>query len=652
MKKKYLIIAMSCTALLSACGGSSKHEASTPSSTPSTTIEVDMLMGRVAIPVQFIDATTGNPVTQKVTLNASDNIANSNVYEDEGLGSSNATTNGFSTIFLKGDVAKKATSENPVKLRLIASSDDYFTTSIDVYYSGTKALEARFNLVSKANPPAGVAVAVQKDTKADSVGKISKAINLTAKTTDTASKNASATFSLPAGTTLKDSAGNPLTGDLKISIGYFSPKTENIGSVFPGGLSPESVKVQENGVWVNRSGYFITAGLMAVDIVDDKGHKAHLLENAKGSMTIQTPAGTLNPETGQAIKDGDTIPVWSHDEKSGIWQLEQTGTFKQNAEGNFDVTYEVNHLSFWNLDWHYSAVCSPILPIRFTKDFTTSPSVNLNIDISGYGLYKTIGLNKSSDLSGLYNTPKDKMVTFTLKDNLGNKIGEGVKPANSCNTVDISVTGNLPVPRNIPAQILITLPDGFTKAQIEKLLNGVKSLTDSQRTAVLKYTHPSDPNYKFKMDQAAYQKLMDVALSRGQVSTLQSLMGVKVKAQGYFYGYDQDFNHYYNQFSNTGAITLNNVPNKDIIFKGQENKTQTWTDWWSGQQQSYTYTQNYAYVYGYVQNSAGNWEYVQIPLKSAATIKKDATQTSIVFEDIDAMQHILSSLYTQGIVPK
>ncbi|MDR9778156.1 hypothetical protein RJJ65_37095, partial [Rhizobium hidalgonense] len=164
----------------------------------------------------------------------------------------------FSTIFLKGDVAKKATSENPVKLRLIASSDDYFTTSIDVYYSGTKALEARFNLVSKANPPAGVAVAVQKDTKADSVGKISKAINLTAKTTDTASKNASATFSIPAGTTLKDSAGNPLTGDLKISIGYFSPKTENIGSVFPGGLSPESVKVQENGVWVNRSGYFIT----------------------------------------------------------------------------------------------------------------------------------------------------------------------------------------------------------------------------------------------------------------------------------------------------------------------------------------------------------------------------------------------------------
>ncbi len=34
MKKKYLIIAMSCTALLSACGGSSKHEASTPSPTP------------------------------------------------------------------------------------------------------------------------------------------------------------------------------------------------------------------------------------------------------------------------------------------------------------------------------------------------------------------------------------------------------------------------------------------------------------------------------------------------------------------------------------------------------------------------------------------------------------------------------------------
>ncbi|MDH0032890.1 MULTISPECIES: hypothetical protein [unclassified Acinetobacter] len=656
MQKQFSIpTLLSCMLTLTACGGGGNENQAannTPPPTPETRIvSVDMLGGRVAIPIEFIDAKTGKPITQKVTLTASDDVTGDNLYESANVGSAdNKHDTGSTTIFLKADAVKNATVANPVKLRLVASADGYFSSSTDVIYNGSDLTLIRINLVNKAEPPAGVAVAVQKDAKADSTGTLSTALNLTATTTDTASKGASATFTLPSGTVLKDRNGEPLTGDLQVSIGYFSPKTENIGEVFPGGLNPDRVRTAWNSQtssWDTQAGYFVTAGLLAVDIMDSQGRKAHLLENAQGEMTIQAPAGLINPETNQPIKDGDKIPVWSHNEANGLWQKELVGTFKQNATGNFDVTYKVKHLSYWNLDWHYSEVCPPVLSINFNKAFSVAPYVLLNIDFSDYGRYNTFYLRNSTDLTGLYNAPKGKEITFTLITTDGTVVGQGTKPANSCSTVNINVTGNFPKPRDASAQILLTAPQGFTKAEITTLLSGMKSLTDAQRTAVLKYTHPTDPNAKFKLDQAAYQKLMDIALTRGQVASLQALMSVQVKAQGYFSAYDQDWSGYYSQLSNTGGMTFYNLPSKDITFKGAEQQSYNWYDWWTGQTYSYTYTQEYAWLYGYVQNSNGSWKYFQIPLKSPHTIKKDDMQTTIIFEDMNAMQRILSYLNSQ-----
>ena len=652
---------------LTGCGGGGDEKSdaiklpTVPTAPATKTIALDMMGGRVTVPLEFVDAKTGQPIIQPVILTASDDVSGNNVYESVELGKESPQDNGNAILFIKQDFAKTATATAPVKFRVVATADGYFDTSIDVIYDGGVLAAQQMSMVSKSAPPAGVAVAVQREVKADAVGTLSTALNLTATTTDAASKGAGATFSLPAGTVLKDRAGQPLTGDLQVSIGYFSPEAENLGDVFPGGLSPDTVAAFANGVSGVRerqSGYFITAGLLAVDIVDSQGRKAHQLENAKGTMTIQTPAGLINPETDQPIKAGDTVPVWSHNESTGLWTQERVGTFTQKADGNFEVTYEVNHLSYWNLDWHYSTKCPSLVMFTYSKPDEAKyyDGRRMDVQISGYGSYNNqwnTGQGGSSPaIEGLYNVPQDREVTFTFYDRGSDKIvAKGVKPLNSCATVNIQAIATPTIPREVPVQILLTAPQGFTKAQVQTLLNSMKSLTDAQRAAVLKYTHPTDANALFKMDQAAYLKLREQGLSFSNIATIQALLSVKVQAQGYFSGVTDPNRYYWSPLSSTGGMTLTLPSDRDTLFKGSELITYSYRDWWSGQTRTYSYTRSYARLYGSIRNQNGNWRYFNIPLKTPATISKDATQAAIVFEDIDAMQRVLSFINSQQQTP-
>lgn len=651
---------------LSGCGGGGggsdgggSNTTPVPPMPETKTLSLDMKGGRAAISVEFVDAKTGELITRPVTLMAHDDVSGDTVYENVALGVDNPHTSGGATLFVKKAFASAATAANPVHFRLSASVDGYFDSSIDLRYSGADTPVQRIRLVNKAAPPAGVAVAVQRDVKADATGVLSTALDLTATTTDEASKGAAATFKLPAGTVLKDRTGQPLTGDLKVSIGYFSPNAADVGAIFPGGLSPESVSAFTNGVSGTRErqrGYFITAGLLAVDIVDGQGRKAHALENALGSMTIQTPAGLINPDTDEPIKDGDKVPVWSHNETTGLWSQERVATFKQTDSGNFEVTYEVNHLSYWNLDWWYyngrngvpDVICNTI-GVSFSKPFSNQ-NLRATQYISNWGSHYSYGVASSENVT-LYSVPNTREVTIKLTDNrTGELVGEGTKPKNSCANITINVTKEFPQPRNVPVQILLTAPQGFTKAQVATLINAMTSLTAAQRQAILQYTHPNDPNQRFKLDQAAYEKLMEKGLTKGHVITLQALMSLQIRAQGYFWGYDQDWQYYWNSLSNTGGMTLT-LPNKDTQFKGLQTYTYNWYNWWTGQTESYSYSYSNAALYGWVQNSNGNWRYFNIPLQTPATIKKDATQGVIIFEDMEAMQRILAYVNSQTQSP-
>lgn len=633
-----------CATTLVACGGTDDIidaiiDKVLPPMPEETIVTADLNQGRVAIPLEFRDAKTGQIVQEKISLHAEDDIAQSNVYEDP---TQQNSQNGYAYIYLTADAAKSASSNKPVKLRVIISADGYFTTSIDIIYTGHPISLQKISLVSKAAPPAGIAVALQKDVKTDTSGKLLKDIQLTAKTTDVASKGAAASFSLAANTILKDEKGQALIGDLKVSIGYFSPKTENIGAVFPGGLNPDQVKVFENNQWRLQQGYFVTAGLMAVDITDAQGRKAHLLSNGQGTMTIQTPAGLLNPETNLPVKDGDTIPVWSHSETTGLWQQELVGKFKQNAQGNFDVSYQVSHLSYWNLDWHYSRVCSPALPITFNKQFNTHQPLKIEVDIANFGVYNTFYVKNSNEFTGLSNAPQDRAITFKVKQN-NTVVGQGYKAANSCNTVNINITGQLQTSREIPTQVYITAPKSFTKAELSILLDNISSLSSAEKTAILKLTHPSDPNAKFSINQNTLKKFMDLGVDVKEIALIQAVLSIKVQANGYFFGTDSFNNNHAAYVNDQGKMTLFALQ-QDFSFNVPKTITYNTVNWWTQQPETYSYQQYSASLHGYTKNAQGYYQSTYIPLKNAVTIKKTDTQATIIFEDISALQQIMKNI--------
>lgn len=59
------------------------------------------------------------------------------------------------------------------------------------------------------------------------------------------------------------------------------------------------------------------------------------------------------------LQAGHVFPVWSYEESTGKWTFEKFGEVKTNStEDTFDVVVNVEHLSYWNLDFFVQQGCS------------------------------------------------------------------------------------------------------------------------------------------------------------------------------------------------------------------------------------------------------------------------------------------------------
>ena len=59
------------------------------------------------------------------------------------------------------------------------------------------------------------------------------------------------------------------------------------------------------------------------------------------------------------LEVGHVFPVWSYEESTGKWSFEQFGEVKENGtDDTFDVVVNVNHLSYWNLDFFVQQGCA------------------------------------------------------------------------------------------------------------------------------------------------------------------------------------------------------------------------------------------------------------------------------------------------------
>lgn len=171
-----------------------------------------------------------------------------------------------------------------------------------------------------------------------------------------------------------------LTGEITTVVAHYESETAASLESFPGGFTasienPEEVDAvainPDAPVTIPNEVIFKSAGFTAVEVKDENGNSAKTF-NTPISITMRIPAGTVNPNTKQEIKEGDIIPVWSFEADSGKWNYEGEGTVSKGIDGVLEVKRDIEHLSYWNLDWFDTANCDARINLQ-TPDGSPYP---------------------------------------------------------------------------------------------------------------------------------------------------------------------------------------------------------------------------------------------------------------------------------------
>ncbi|MDR0758335.1 MAG: hypothetical protein LBF85_10900 [Tannerella sp.] len=138
------------------------------------------------------------------------------------------------------------------------------------------------------------------------------------------------TVDIPA-SSLTGADGNAYTGVVNADLLYLDPNSADFADLMPGG----DLAGMSTG---NSETQLISYGMTAVLLTDNAGHALQLKKGAGAELSFPIPAGMENNPPA-------TIPLWSFDEKRGIWVEE--GQAKR--QGNVYVG-ETGHFSWVNLD--------------------------------------------------------------------------------------------------------------------------------------------------------------------------------------------------------------------------------------------------------------------------------------------------------------
>jgi hypothetical protein len=352
---------------------------------------------------------------------------------------------------------------NPIRFVINAKINGFEDVRKEVTLVSKDELSVDIKVIEKGNLPSGIAEE-SKSYKLNA-GAFSTNEIFSTKPENGTEETASLTFR--AGTKFRDKDNNLISGDsVRTKVRYYNVSDESV-QVFTGGLSPQNL-IDKNGKEIVGGVNFFTAGLMDIDMsVGGKEVKSF-------DIPLQAEM-KLNPMqdnfmTGQKIKVGDSIPVWSLDETTGQWKEEKSAIVVESLSGGLAAKFEINHLSSWNLDWGWSAFGSygdagGALDVKFTAPWSNATGnyeVTLRSPNGGY-----LGaLHCASIFNGFIahfrRTPRIPLAYIEIFDNLtGNLVvksdlfNPGTKgsleikmPQNTIEYIDIALTYELVCTKN------------------------------------------------------------------------------------------------------------------------------------------------------------------------------------------------------------
>lgn len=186
-----------------------------------------------------------------------------------------------------------------------------------------------------------------------------------------------------------DGTGAGYTGKVKSEMVYLDPNNERFSEMMPGG---DLAAVRSD----NSSAQLVSYGMTDLNMYAENGDKLQLKEGNKAKLTFPIPAGMgENPPA--------SIPLWSFNEKTGLWEEEGSAALQGNV-----YVGEVTHFSWVNLDCPEEQGTV----YGYVKDDTGKvlPGVRLNI---GQLLTSTV---TKSDGYYSHEVPANTDFSITVKD--------------------------------------------------------------------------------------------------------------------------------------------------------------------------------------------------------------------------------------------
>lgn len=306
------------------------------------------------IRVDISDANSKNALTADVSLL----IKGAEVLDNERVATNKITLSGLrkvTTLHLRNQ------PEADQDIKVIIQADGYIDSGASITLSeATKFYNLNLNLVRDAEGVIANGVfasGMVVSNKVNNSGMVTETIILDNKES---LDKPGVKLTIPTGTILTDKNGTPVVG-AKLKVTSFDPYESDAIAAYPGGLNVMAEASGFNIGGVPQLGDteidFKSAGFAAISIVDADGNKVKNFSNDI-EVAMQFAIGTKDGD-GNTVAIGDAVPIWSYDEDTGKWGYEKEGTVQDLdlTDGLYDVVYKLNHLSYWNLDWHYGNKC-------------------------------------------------------------------------------------------------------------------------------------------------------------------------------------------------------------------------------------------------------------------------------------------------------
>ena len=169
--------------------------------------------------------------------------------------------------------------------------------------------------------------------------------------------------------------GSAYSGNVNADMLYLDPNNENFAELMPGG---DLAAVRTDG----SNAVLISYGMTDVSLTDDSGNPLQLKDGTPAEVTFPIPAGMENNAPAE-------MPLWSFDEKTGLWKEEGTATLKGNV-----YVGKANHFSWINCDYPEEIItirgrvkCKEGKPAKFVKVVLTAEIGKTYMYTNGNGEY-------------------------------------------------------------------------------------------------------------------------------------------------------------------------------------------------------------------------------------------------------------------------